>query len=306
MELRAHTDLFVSSLLSYVVLRQRSFEPLRQSSCLRCPRVMRVVQNGPGSPKPCVRIHPRRKAADTVNDDHKMTNGGESRRKREPMTFTTDDISPYFNLPQKQACDALGVSLTSMKHICRSLGLSKWPYRRRCDRKSSLQTQTRFLAAQRILLGVGPTPCQSSGEMSSASHQSEAEAFMMPGPLLSHSRVQSQSATEAFMMPGPLLSHSRIQSAQSNLPSTTANADDYKQAVCARRNLSILQAQATSSSQLAFMRQTNKGWSTDDLSWLMTFSHSQEYKCKRKQDPATTRVLLAHCGCFLASDDLCG
>jgi hypothetical protein len=183
------------------------------------------------SPKPCVRMYPRRKAADTIDEyDHKMTNWGESKRRRNPKTFTMDDVTPYFNLPQKQASDALGVSVTSIKHICRALGLSRWPYRRPCHRKRKQRTQTGFLAAP------APTRQNSSD--------------------VSHAHFQREAPTETFRVPvnqsGPLPAHFRIQPAQSNLPSTTAHADDYMQAGYAKRNLSILQAQATSSSQ-AFM-----------------------------------------------------
>ena len=230
------------------------------------------------SPKPCVRMYPRRKAADTIDEyDHKMTNWGESKRRRNPKTFTMDDVSPYFNLPQKQASDALGVSVTSIKHICRALGLSRWPYRRPRHPKRKQRTQTtRFLAA--------PAPTRQNSSDASQAH------------------FQSEAPTETFRMSvnqsGPLPAHFRIQSAQSNLPSTTAaHEDDYMQAVCAERTygLSILQAQATSSSQ-SFMQQHcpsisrkqpsmqhqidigyHPCWNADDLSWLMTFSRSEQH-----------------------------
>ena len=120
----------------------------------------------------------------------------------------------------------------------------------------------------------------------------------------SQAHFQSEAPTETFRMSvnqsGPLPAHFRVQSAQSNLPSTTAaHEDDYMQAVCAERTygLSILQAQATSSSQ-AFMQQHcpsisrkqpsmqhqidigyHPCWNADDLSWLMTFSRSESVSC---------------------------
>jgi hypothetical protein len=59
------------------------------------------------------------------------------RRTRHPVEFTLQTIEPYFELPQAQAARMMGVSLTTMKQICRRLDIERWPYRRPCHRQQS-------------------------------------------------------------------------------------------------------------------------------------------------------------------------
>lgn len=42
-----------------------------------------------------------------------------------------------FHLPQPDAAKALGISLTTLKQVCRRHGMFRWPYRRPCKRPSS-------------------------------------------------------------------------------------------------------------------------------------------------------------------------
>ena len=51
-------------------------------------------------------------------------------RGRPPLKVDFAAIEQYFHLPQPEAAKALGISLTSLKHVCRKHGLNKWPYRR--------------------------------------------------------------------------------------------------------------------------------------------------------------------------------
>ena len=39
-------------------------------------------------------------------------------------------VAQKFGMPQPDAAKQLGISLTSLKLVCRKLGLQKWPYRR--------------------------------------------------------------------------------------------------------------------------------------------------------------------------------
>ena len=67
-----------------------------------------------------VRIFPRRKGgaggAQPTPDKH-----------RAPMEFSLATIAQHFHEPQAQAAKTMGVSITSIKQICRRLGIVKWP-----------------------------------------------------------------------------------------------------------------------------------------------------------------------------------
>ena len=66
-------------------------------------------------------IYPRRKA-------------GESEvapvRGRCPMQLTHKAVAALFSTPQGEAAQALGISITALKVVCRKLGISRWPYAR--------------------------------------------------------------------------------------------------------------------------------------------------------------------------------
>ena len=52
---------------------------------------------------------------------------------RKPMALDLAALQDKFTLPQPDAARKLGVSLTSLKHVCRKLGLKRWPYRRHSE-----------------------------------------------------------------------------------------------------------------------------------------------------------------------------
>ncbi|EKX48160.1 hypothetical protein GUITHDRAFT_106236 [Guillardia theta CCMP2712] len=52
-----------------------------------------------------------------------------SRRKKTAL-LTADFIQSLFVMRQQDAADMLGFSITTMKHVCRRLGIRKWPYSR--------------------------------------------------------------------------------------------------------------------------------------------------------------------------------
>ena len=51
-------------------------------------------------------------------------------RGRPPLKVDFTSIERFLHLPQPEAAKALGISLTSLKLVCRKQGLTKWPYRR--------------------------------------------------------------------------------------------------------------------------------------------------------------------------------
>jgi hypothetical protein len=40
-----------------------------------------------------------------------------------------DELSKYFHLPEKSVAKELGICLTSLKKLCRSYGITRWPFR---------------------------------------------------------------------------------------------------------------------------------------------------------------------------------
>lgn len=93
-----------------------------------CPR-------GGGSVE--VFVFPRRKASGLVVSPSTGERGEAGRassrctkRKRHPAGFTYAQIAQFFDRPQAEAAADFGISITTMKHICRQFGLDRWPYRR--------------------------------------------------------------------------------------------------------------------------------------------------------------------------------
>ena len=44
--------------------------------------------------------------------------------------FKLEELSKYFHLPEKAVAKELGICLTSLKKICRSYGITRWPFRK--------------------------------------------------------------------------------------------------------------------------------------------------------------------------------
>ena len=84
-------------------------------------------QQSPG----LIRLFPRRKAQDMQSTGPEQGSSSTSaRNRRAPMVLSLDSIAPLFDLPQGQAAQRLGVSITSLKVVCRKLGVGRWPYMR--------------------------------------------------------------------------------------------------------------------------------------------------------------------------------
>ncbi|KAJ1482538.1 RWP-RK domain-containing protein, partial [Baffinella frigidus] len=41
-----------------------------------------------------------------------------------------EELSKYFHLPEKAVAKELGICLTSLKKLCRSYGITRWPFRK--------------------------------------------------------------------------------------------------------------------------------------------------------------------------------
>ena len=45
-------------------------------------------------------------------------------------TNLTCDCAQFFHLPEKAVAKELGICLTSLKKLCRSYGITRWPFRK--------------------------------------------------------------------------------------------------------------------------------------------------------------------------------
>ena len=79
-----------------------------------------------------VRLFPRRKMNDNVRESH-----GYNQRERQPHLFDASAIADYFCFVQSDAARQLGISVTTLKKVCRKVGIERWPGpRRRCYRET--------------------------------------------------------------------------------------------------------------------------------------------------------------------------
>ena len=66
-------------------------------------------------------IYPRRKAGE---------NAGTPAKGRPAMQLGYSAVAAFFDIPQGEAAQRLGISLTALKTVSRKLGISRWPYMR--------------------------------------------------------------------------------------------------------------------------------------------------------------------------------
>jgi hypothetical protein len=66
---------------------------------------------------------------------HKSVDEGPSPNPAAPRPMLNkevklDELSKYFHLPEKAVAKELGICLTSLKKLCRSYGITRWPFRK--------------------------------------------------------------------------------------------------------------------------------------------------------------------------------
>mmetsp|Transcript_18134 Transcript_18134/g.59563 ORF Transcript_18134/g.59563 Transcript_18134/m.59563 type:complete len:169 (-) Transcript_18134:22-528(-) len=49
---------------------------------------------------------------------------------REELKISREDVEKFFDMPQPDAAVALGISLSTLKNVCRKIGVYRWPYQR--------------------------------------------------------------------------------------------------------------------------------------------------------------------------------
>jgi hypothetical protein len=127
------------------------------------------------------------------------------RQRRAPLAFTLEAIEQYYNVPQADAANELGVSVTTMKQICRRLGIDRWPYQRPCHVAGSQgrRTERQDLSSEGAGSGdpsfvrVGPVAGDGDGRATtplSLSNLTSETASSLSSPFsLSDSSLSSQS-----------------------------------------------------------------------------------------------------------------
>eukprot|EP00961_Rhodomonas_salina_P125765 1694458-Rhodomonas_salina.2 len=64
-------------------------------------------------------LYPRRKGVDPELSE---VSG------RKPVMLDADGVKQLFHLPLRDAADRVGICVTSLKRVCRRLGIQRWPY----------------------------------------------------------------------------------------------------------------------------------------------------------------------------------
>jgi hypothetical protein len=135
------------------ILYQTSFEVLHPSSAPQTSHSLLHIKKFQPSPlhisgmaqprsecKASVHLFPRRKAG---SKDASLPAKG-----RAPILVSYQAIAPFFGQPQNDAARQLGISLTTLKQVCRKLGLTRWPYMRPCKSASSKRMREAARAAK--------------------------------------------------------------------------------------------------------------------------------------------------------------
>ena len=73
-----------------------------------------------------VSLFPRRKAGQAA--ERKAKKGDEP--VAGPVCFDRKSIEALFGKPQSEAAHELGIALTTLKRLCRNMGIERWPYQR--------------------------------------------------------------------------------------------------------------------------------------------------------------------------------
>jgi len=87
----------------------------------------------------------------------------EENEKRKKTDIGLETLSQYFHLTQAEACKALGLGGTSLKKVCRRLGIERWPHRKVSDPlgHARLGLITRYLTLLGLQHPNHTLPCQS-------------------------------------------------------------------------------------------------------------------------------------------------
>ena len=95
--------------------------------------------------------------------------------------FKLEELSKYFHLPEKAVAKQLGICLTSLKKLCRSYGITRWPFRKlksiqRTLAKVQDETNHPSVSAQFVAAGLALPGNEAAAAAFKASQAAEAGA----------------------------------------------------------------------------------------------------------------------------------
>lgn len=114
-----------------------------------------------------VQLFPRRKVGDTVFPE----------KGRLPVKIDRKTIESLFGMPQPNAARKLGISLTSLKQVCRKLGVTRWP----CQRQSNGGSATTSDLSQEVAVAQGAAGGAAT-RLGAPAQGPEAAASEVPAP----------------------------------------------------------------------------------------------------------------------------
>jgi hypothetical protein len=184
---------------------------------------MNAAMCGPqGASSDEIFVFPRRKASERVS--RSTGEHGEARsackRQRHPTGFTFAKIAKAFDRPQAEAAAAFGISITTMKHICRHFGLDRWPYRRK--RRAPLSPVSAAQCAMQIGFRQeqGSTASMRGSMKPAGPVDSHLQAFKSrDGDIDSTPAICTWREAPAKDQEGPAAPHSMHSSAYATIPS---------------------------------------------------------------------------------------
>jgi hypothetical protein len=96
-----------------------------------------------------VQLFPRRKTGPKASRDAGVALSREESfpRGRQPTLIDYETVASHFSVPQGIAASMLGISVTSLKAVCRRMGVHRWPYRRVRKEDACRATDCRVSAA---------------------------------------------------------------------------------------------------------------------------------------------------------------
>lgn len=224
--------------LSFSPATSESGEHQITNSVAKKPRKCSALQDHPTC-LGVVMLHPRRKADDSK---HPVVQGRhiqkDKNKTKRPLEFSKSTISLFFDLPQGPAAEAMGISVTSLKHICRRLGLTRWPFKKnspKCPTQGGSHKQQlgRIAALPRGVSPLATVPASASHRLPtvpvSASHRLPY-AFIAASTPPKHTNAEdplSVSTSLAALLEGSSISNIGLTTSYSLRPSASSPPDPH-------------------------------------------------------------------------------
>jgi len=143
--------------------------------------------------QPLVKLYPRRKGLGRTSTD--LQDLSRLQRGRAPTVLSLDAIAPLFDLPQVEAAQRLGVALTTLKVVCRKLGLRPFRRKRQTSTDGKGTTRTQQEAQKEAINNYYHIECTPSGRFGLLCSPSPEPSPRSSAP--SSGRVSRAATTQA-------------------------------------------------------------------------------------------------------------